>query len=355
MTDRTTAQSPHSDLDAEALEWFARYSDAPDAAYANADFRHWLAGHPDRDTAFQRWQADWRQLDALPPSGVEQLRLQLKKDLAEAAPKARAAERPSSWWSALIPQAIPHAALSAVLMALVVASGYLAWDHWQQQPVFAQMYQTERGQQLSVQLPDGSQLRLDTATRVEVSLYRQRREVKLPEGQAVFEVHKDASRPFDVVAGSTQVTVVGTRFAVRNTAGSPVRVAVEEGKVRVRPLPSAGGQAPDSAAVLLTAGQQVAAGADGHVGPVGPIAAAGIAPWRDGRITLENVPLSQALAEFERYAPTHLVVHDAAVGALRLSGTFDPQRLAHFRSALPKVLPVRLKQNGDLTEIVASH
>ena len=33
MTDRSTAQSPHSDPDAEALEWFAHYSDAPDAAY----------------------------------------------------------------------------------------------------------------------------------------------------------------------------------------------------------------------------------------------------------------------------------------------------------------------------------
>lgn len=38
MTDRTIAQSPNSDLDAEALEWFARYSDAPDAAYSDAAF-----------------------------------------------------------------------------------------------------------------------------------------------------------------------------------------------------------------------------------------------------------------------------------------------------------------------------
>ncbi|CAM4287022.1 FecR family protein [Comamonas aquatilis] len=351
MTDRTIAQSPNIDPDVEALEWFARYSDAPDAAYSNAAFRSWLAGHPDRETAFNRWQVDWRQLDALPQSGVERLRLQLKKDQAESSKMSRASEHQPSRWSALIPQA----ALSAVVMALVVGSGYMAWDHWQQQPVFAHMYQTERGQQLSVQLPDGSRLRLDTATRVEVSLYRQRREVKLPQGQAMFEVQKDAARPFDVVAGNTKVTVVGTRFSVRNTAGSPVQVAVEEGKVRVSPLQSAGGNAPEPAAVLLTAGQQVVAGADGHVGPVGAIAAAGIASWRDGRITLENVPLSEALAEFERYAPTHMVVRDASVGALRLSGTFDPQRLAHFRYALPKVLPVRLKESGDLTEIVARH
>lgn len=351
MTDRTIAQLPNSDLDAEALEWFARYSDAPDAAYSNATFRTWLNGHPDRETAFNRWQADWRQLDALPQSGIERLRLQLKQDQAKSEEKSRASERQPSWWSALIPQA----ALSAVVVALAVGSGYIAWGHWQQQPLFTQIYQTERGQQLIVQLPDGSRLRLDTATRIEVSWYRQRREVKLPEGQAVFEVQKDAARPFDVIAGSTKVTVVGTRFAVRNTAGSPVQVAVEEGKVRVSPLPTDGSHAPESAAVLLMAGQQMVASADGGLGPVKAIAASGMAPWRDGRITLENVPLSQALTEFERYAPTHMVVHDAAVGALRLSGTFDPQKLAHFRYALPKVLPVRLKENGELTEIIASH
>jgi transmembrane sensor len=115
-------------------------------------------------------------------------------------------------------------------MALVVGGGYKAWDHWQQ-PLFAHMYQTERGQQLSVELPDGSHLRLDTATRVEVSLYRQRREVSCRRDRPCSRCKK-MWKPFDVLAGSTQVTVVGTRFAVRNTAGSPVQVAVEEGKVR---------------------------------------------------------------------------------------------------------------------------
>ena len=353
MTDRHTVHAPDSDLDAEALEWFARFSDAPEKAYSNAAFRDWLGARPDRQAAFSRWQADWRQMDALPLSGVEQVRLQLKKDKAEAERQQReerAASRRQWAWSAWIPQA----ALSAVVLVLCAGGGYMVWDHWQQQPVFAQSYQTERGQQLSVQLPDGSHLRLDTSTRVEVSLYRQRREVTLPEGQAVFEVQKDSARPFDVVAGNTKVTVVGTRFSVRNIAGRPVQVAVEEGKVRVAPVQSSG-NAPEFASVVLTAGQQVVAGSTGPWGPVGAVAASGIAPWRDGRITLNNVPLSEALVEFERYAPTRIVVRDASVAALRVSGTFDPHHLSHFRHALPKVLPVRLQDNGELTEIVANH
>lgn len=345
MTDHSIANPPDSepdDLDDEALNWFVRFSDAPHTAHAHAEFQRWLAGRPDRQAAYVRWQADWRQMDAFPLAGVEQLRRQLAQDKAAAAalrPAARSEDGRRAWWQGLL---APQAALAAVILSLSGGGGYLAWNHWQQQPVFAQSFETQRGQQLNVELPDGSRLRLDTATRVEVSLYRQRREVRLPEGQAVFEVQGDSQRPFDVLAGDTKVTVVGTRFSVRHTADGPVRVAVEEGKVRVT------GAAGASAAVLLTAGQQMAGGA------VAAVASSGIAPWRDGRITLDNVPLSQALVEFERYGPTRLVVHDPAVAALRVSGTFDPLRLGNFRQALVKVLPVRLQETGEQMEIVAS-
>lgn len=339
MTDHTTAAFHDSDLDNEALDWFVRFSDAPHAAQTDAAFQRWLAGHPDRQAAYARWQADWRQMDAFPLAGVERLRRQGAPDKDPTAPAPAAPSRGRrGGWSALLPQA----ALAALVLSLACGGGYLAWNHWQQQPVFAQSFETQRGQQLGVQLPDGSELRLDTGTRVEVSLYRQRREVRLPQGQAVFDVQADSARPFHVLAGNTRVAVVGTRFAVRHTHDGPVRVAVEEGMVSVAALDRA------DWAVWLSAGQQMV----GDV--VAAVASSGIAPWRDGRITLDNTPLSRALAEFERYGPTHMVVHDPAVAALRISGSFDPLRPDNFRQALVKMLPVRLQESGTHTQIVAS-
>ncbi|RYF27566.1 MAG: Fe2+-dicitrate sensor protein [Comamonadaceae bacterium] len=353
------------DLDTEALDWFVRQDGAPGAA-PSADLQAWLAGHPARQAAFARWQADDRRLGALPAPAIDHLRRQLAADKAAAARPAADRPRAGRWaWLRGGQSLVPQAALAAMVLATAGGGGYLAWDHWQQQPVFAQDFSTGRGQQLDVQLPDGSRLRLDTATRVEVVLYRQRREVRLPEGQALFQVQGDATRPFDVLAGGVKVTVVGTRFSVRHTVGVPgdaaVRVAVEEGRVRVaapatNAVEAAAGHAPAEPAepVLLTAGQQVRADADGRLGPVAPVAAAGVAPWRDGRISLDDVPLAQALAEFERYGPTQLLVHDPAVAALRVTGTFDPRRLDSFRQALPKVLPVRLQAGpGPQSEIVA--
>lgn len=336
MTDHTKAPFHDSDLDNEALDWFVRFSDAPHTAHTDAAFQRWLAGHPDRQAAYARWQADWRQMDAFPLAGVERLRSQGMQDKAAAAPAPAApSQGRRGGWSARVPQA----ALAALVLSLGGGGGYLAWNHWQQQPVFAQSFETQRGQQLSVQLPDGSELRLDTATRVEVSLYRQRREVRLPQGQAVFHVQADSARPFQVLAGNTRVTVVGTRFAVRHTDAGQVRVAVEEGMVSVAALDRA------DWAVFLAAGQQMAGGVVAAVPP------SGIAPWRDGRIALDNMPLSQALAEFERYGPTHMVVHDPEVAALRISGSFDPLRPGNFRQALVNMLPVRLQASGTQTEM----
>lgn len=335
-----------------ALQWFARGVDTlcPDERRA---FDDWCAADPAHAAAYARWADDWSQLDALPAQGRQQLRYRLDQD------KARlTARRP--WgvairgWARGFGGDWGRPTMVLASLCFVVAGGWLGWNHWQQQPVFVQTLATGFGQQSEVQLPDGSALRLDTHTRLDVSFRRHRREVVLPEGQALFRVQGDTDRPFDVLAGPVRITVVGTRFSVRHTPGVPgeegVRIAVDEGRVRVARLAAA-----DPAAVVeLTAGQQVSANAAGLLGPVAAVAPAGIAPWRDGRVSFDNTPLSQALAEFERYGPRRLVVHDAGVAALRVTGTFDPRRLDNFMSALPKVLPVQLRPHGDITEIVAA-
>ncbi|MFN3437004.1 MAG: FecR family protein [Acidovorax sp.] len=335
-----------------ALQWFVRGVGTLDPEDRRA-FDDWWAADPSHAAAWARWAEDWSQLDALPAEGLQHLRHRLAQDKARAA-----AHRP--WGSPLrfltgrLHRAWGRPTFALASLCLVVASGWLGWSHWQQQPVFVQTVATGFGQQSEVQLPDGSTLRLDTHTRLDVTFRRQRREVILPEGQALFRVQGDTARPFDVVAGPLRITVVGTRFSVRHTPGVPgeegVRIAVEEGRVRV----ARSNAADPTAVVELTAGQQVSSNAAGVLGPVAAVAPAGIAPWRDGRVSFDDTPLSQALAEFERYGASRLVVRDASVAALRLTGTFDPRRLDNFMRALPKVLPVQLRTQGDTTEIIAA-
>ena len=349
MNPSPSSPAHSSDVDQQALDWFARRQRAFTAA-EEAAFHAWLQANPAHRAALARWHDDWRQLDELPADGVAQLRRQLTADLAAEQRSSAPASRGRRDWLAGLAAMAPRAALATVALS-AAGGGFLAWNRWQHQPLYAGNFRTQRGQQQDVTLPDGSVLRLDTDTRIAVALYRERREVRLLGGQAVFHVQGDRARPFEVLAGAVRVTVVGTRFSVRHTPDIPgadeIRVQVEEGRVRV----TGGAGSP---VMELGAGQRIAADADGQLGLIGRVAEAGIAPWRDGRITFDNTPLAQVLAEFGRYGSTGLQVRDAEVAALRVTGTFDPQQLENFRRVLPRVLPVALRRDGAVTEIVAN-
>lgn len=346
-------------LDMEAATWAVRRRNGLDANGA-AELRAWLDMDPQHAAALDDMDAMLGEVQQLPDDAVDTLKAGLAQPAGAQVRRAPVAARPASpgrrqWllgWGAIVPQAA-----AAATAFSVVGGGWMGWDYWQQQPTFEQAFSTERGQRRMVNLPDakdaGSRLQLDTATRLEARLYRDRREVRLHDGQAMFTVQPDSDRPFHVWAGALRITVVGTRFSVRQTAsgldaGQTV-ISVEEGRVR---LARAGADAA-LGPVELTAGQMVVADEAGRISPVTRVRAAVIAPWRDGRLNFDQTPLDQAIAEFERYGPTGLVVRDPAVAAWPVGGSYSVHQWQRFAATLPHVLPVRLEQRGDHTEIVA--
>ena len=107
--------------------------------------------------------------------------------------------------------------------------------------------------------------------------------------------------------------------------------------------PSTRNTPPTSASVSSDAG--------GHLSAIASLAPGSVAPWREGRITFDNVPLGAALAEFERYGDTGFVVRDPAVARLRIGGSFSLTQLDRFAAALPQLLPVRITRSGTTSTI----
>ncbi|MFT3815827.1 MAG: FecR domain-containing protein [Acidovorax sp.] len=352
----------------EALDWFVRRRSENFGAQEERAFQAWLTADPAHRQAFDHWQREWQAFDDIPQDVLGLLQRNLAYDQAmEAASSAgadrlvaRPAEAPEERPGPSRRRVLAPALAVAAVVAVTGGTGLLAWNHWQTQPVFMQAFSTQRGQQTDVRLPDGTRLRLDTATRLEVSYYRQHREVKLLDGQAVFIVQSDAGRPFHVLAGPMRITVVGTRFSVRHTpeipGGQGVDVAVEEGKVRVeRNATQAGGSPAPGAgqAIILTAGQQISSDAAGLLSAVFPVTGGDIAPWRDNRVRFDNQRLDVALAELARYGDPQLLIRDPAVAAMPITGVFDPRDMATFRRILPASLPVRLKTaSGGVAEVI---
>jgi len=352
----------------EALTWFVRRNNEAFSANDEQAFQVWLSADPARPAAFAHWEAQWQAFEAIPVETRQRLQSELVIGKAQQSAKLNPALKP--------PPSTPHppthrrvvAPAFAVIAVMAVGLGAvtMAWNHWQAQPLYVQSFNTPRGQQMEATLPDGSHLRLDAATRLQVSYYRKHREVVLGDGQAVFSVRSDPAKPFHVTAGPVRVTVVGTRFMVRHLPDMPgdpgVQVAVEEGRVRVQRTQhmSKPGQANHSNAsamgadetVYLAAGQQVSSDAQGQLARVASLPGAAFALWRDNRVRFDNTRLDQALAELARYRDPQLKVRDPEAAALRITGVFDPNDPATFKRVLPMSLPVKLLAAGDTTEVV---
>lgn len=323
------------DIKSEAARWLLLEESGLDRTQAAA-FEAWLSADPRHQSEYAQMRGVWSDLDQTEDSDIEKL-------LATLPPP------PAREWRRWIPRTV----FAGLAMVLVIGGSW-SWLQWSaQQPTFSQQYATQRGQQRSVTLPDGSKLQLDTDTAISVTFRRDQREVVLERGRSMFTVMPVQDQPFDVLAAGMRVHVVGTRFSVTrggaaDDAGDAVEVAVEEGHVRFGPA------AADIHldAIDLYAGQMVAAHDGQPDASVRQIDPETIATWRDGWVLFDDVPLLDALAEFERYGDTHLMIRDAQVASLRITGSFNVRRIEVFARSLPLVLPVELQQQGAVVEIV---
>lgn len=213
------------------------------------------------------------------------------------------------------------------------------------------LYRTAVGERLALPLDDGSLLTLNTDTRVVVRYRDHVRGVTLLRGQALFEVAKDASRPFVVTAGERTVTALGTAFDVR-LSDSRFEVTMLEGRVVVARQPE---HAPIKYASVesmaapteLGAGDQLLASAtvDGPV--VRKTDARRITSWREGQIIFDNDALDYAVSELNRYGRQKLVLSDPRLADLRVSGAFYTRSSDVFIDMLTVHFPVRVQETSD--------
>ncbi|CAJ0715265.1 hypothetical protein R1479_04256 [Ralstonia mannitolilytica] len=221
-----------------------------------------------------------------------------------------------------------------VAAAVAVLLGAVLWADpaWQ-----TQRYTTAAGERRHLTLPDGTELTLNTRTVAEVEWHLRTRQVRLVDGEALFDVAHAAWRPFLVRAGATTVRVVGTAFNVRR-ADPRVTVTVLRGRVHVE---DASGDA-----VVLGA-RQAAESAGGVLAVRAAPDPGAAAAWKDGKLMFDRTPLAQALADINRYRNVPAVLADPALDGLQISGVFDSARTDALLDLLPSILPVVVRHDAD--------
>ena len=298
---------------AEAAQWFARLKTLPVSQGTLTDFFAWKRERRNAD-AFEEAERFWTEAGKVgeAPSILR----------AVEAAELRPVSVRRSWIFRLVP--------AAAVITLVALTGLY---------VFFQrgtIYRTSAGELRAVALHDGSRLRLSTETKLSVHYSAGRRQLVLQEGEALFNVAHDTSRPFTVTAGEVTVTATGTRFDVARF-GERIAVTLVQGRVVVR--------SPDGARTWLTPGQQWRWPIEGQA--VRSVNADNVTAWTQGRIVLDGTRLADAIATVNRYGGKPVALDASAMAAARISGTFEAGDTQSFVTAVTAFLP--LKQREDET------
>lgn len=203
-------------------------------------------------------------------------------------------------------------------------------------------YRTGIGERRVVGLSDGSQISMDSDTRIEVDYSQTARTLTLDRGRARFDVAHDTSRPFTVTAGSETVVAVGTSFDVEKL-GSTVLVTLIQGQVVVKDgqgRSSTRTAAKPRPSVSLNAGQQLVSGAAAAPPTVSTADLQVTGAWEAGHLVFRDEPLSAVVARVNRYTE-HPVTIDPSIAAIRISGVFNAGDVGSFVSALTAYVPVQ--------------
>lgn len=222
--------------------------------------------------------------------------------------------------------------------------GYQTWFFQIDNDNFHASYQSTRGELRTISLPDNSLLTLDAKTSLAIDFDGNRRSNKLLNGRVLFDVASDKSRPFVISAGSTKITVLGTRFSVDKKANS-IRIVVDHGRVNVQ---------SQHQQIELRKGQMAVVDSDGITKTEFDPNLNLVDAFKQGRLVFDNAPLSEVFEEFKRHHAISYTLTAQSTEQLVISGTFLASELESFLNLLPHALPVEVKNTNNHVVIVNS-
>ena len=282
-------------LEAEAAQWFVRLDRGDLDPAEQAEFDSWYASSAGAREAFssmeELWQKDLGQLTSDLP-GVQAANDTLHEDPA-------AGTKRTGYFL--------QGAIAASLVAAVALGTFLA----QRQPDQSQAtYLTSASEQQRVALPDGSEVILNTSSRIATRFDQNARRIELASGEAHFIVAKDAARPFIVTTPSGTATAVGTEFSVRVNAAA-VDVLVTEGRVAVAASQRDGSSGSEPDRVQLVAGQSVTMPIQAATIAVKSLSAQSLEreiDWQDGTLSFRGEPLQEVVDSIERHSDLQIEI-----------------------------------------------
>jgi len=340
-TDEPTGEDARLNCLQQASEWLLRMENPERTEEDVNEWLRWCDADPHNLAAFEAFQKDWRDLDAL-KGGV---------GTSESAPSTSRGNRDFAQGTDRPPisklqrrRLMVFAAIAAALAFVALSVGLLTRERTlsvSRQQVAAE--QTNR----AATLPDGSRVILSAQTSLNVDFNGSRRNLDLSAGEAYFKVQHDRRHPFVVHAGDVSVTAVGTAFDIRRESNR-VTVTVEEGIVEIAGSAFAKNGLPTT--WRAEAGYQLTYSSNGRTAMITSVDTSSALQWRSGELAYVWEPLGAVVEDLNRYSEHKILIKEPAIAALHFTGTVFTASITDWVKAVEQAYPVRADStaNGDI-------
>lgn len=205
---------------------------------------------------------------------------------------------------------------------------------------------TQRGEQTTVTLSDGSVVRLNAESSItfpEQFAASDPRTIKL-RGEAFFDVARDEKKPFVIQSGDLITTVLGTSFNIRAyPEDETIAVTVATGKVKIE---FADRQHQNGGAAFLASGEQGLY--DQSKITKTSVTLEKYLAWKDGTILLEGTSLQEATDILGRWYDVDFVFENPDMKTCTIDGKFRNDELKNILENLRFLLGIEYRMEaGD--------
>lgn len=287
------------------------------------------------DPAFDDWETFtvWLESDPAHARAYDQV-MAAVADAAAALPRVPVAQNDDEPGAAVSRRRWLGGAVAAAVTAAVMLGV------WQARPS-PYALETAPGETRMVELADGGRIELAGGSRLVLDR-RDPRSASLAHGQALFTIEHDPEAPFTVTVGENTLVDVGTVFDVKHSAEG-MALAVSEGAVVFN---------PERQNVRVSPGQRLTSAAGSDRYRLSEVPAGEVGEWREGRLTFDDVSLTEVAADLTRLTGVEFAV-SARSAERRVSGSLVTEPVRRDPRALGPLLGVSIRRTGGKWEIGA--
>ncbi len=230
---------------------------------------------------------------------------------------------------------------------------------------------TKNGNRTKIVLPDGSQVWLNAGSNLDYNnadFNKQLREVSL-NGEAYFDVTKNADKPFIIHTKKMDIKVIGTAFNIRSyddekiAEASLIRGSIEvilkdrkDQKITLKPNEKISIANEEPEQIVLKSGQKVAV--KNNSKPVPQILVTDLKPnpvyniipeiaWTQNKLYFEDESLEDIGPMIERWFGKEVVIEKESLRKVRYTGNFENETMEEVLSYLKLSKPFNFRMEND--------